>query len=379
MTLLSIIGLIFAIIIGVVLSNDINKPLKIIKSFGENLANYNLSYEFKVTRGDEFGQTGALLFKAQDNIKELVKTIIEDAQNMSSSSEELSATIEELSSKAISIDEAVNNIASNMQEASAGTEEISASIQEVDSSINILSQKAMDGSGNANSAKERAKEVKNNSRKAIQESNEIYFEKQNKMVKAIEEGKVVDKIKVMADMIASIAEEINLLALNAAIEAARAGEQGRGFAVVAEEVKALAEQSSEAVKSIQETIVEVHKAFTNSIDTGSDMLDFINKDVKIQFVAYEKTGNQYFNDSDFVSKMSEEIAAMSEELTATVGQVGEVIQNMAGTAQKSSEQAETIKESMNETTQALEQVALTAQNQSGVARKLTEMIQKFKI
>ncbi|MDK2830080.1 MAG: methyl-accepting chemotaxis protein [Clostridium butyricum] len=379
MTILSIIGFILAIIIGLVLSKDINTPLQIIKLFGEKLANYDLSYEFKLTREDEFGQTGAALFKAQDNIKELVNTIVENSQNMSASSEELSATVEELTSKALSIDEAVNNIASNMQEASAGTEEISASIQEVDSSINILSQKAMDGSGNANSAKERATKVKNNSQKALKEAKEISEEKQQRMVRVIEDGKVVDNIRVMADIIADISEQTNLLALNAAIEAARAGEMGKGFAVVAEEVRTLAEQSSDAVKNIQETIIKVQDAFKNSIDTGSDILEFINKDVNAQFEAYEKTGNQYYDDSDFVSNMSEEIAAMSEEVTATVGQVSEAIQNMAEATQKSSGHAEAIKENMNETTQGLEQVALTSQSQAELAQKLNEIVQKFKI
>ncbi|WP_315065908.1 methyl-accepting chemotaxis protein [uncultured Clostridium sp.] len=379
MILISIFGLILSIIIGLILSKDIHTPLKVIQLFGEKLANYDLSYDFKVTRGDEFGQTGASLFKAQDNIKELIKTIIENSQNMSASSEELSATVEEISSKASNIDEAVNTIASSMQESSSGTEEISASIQEVNSSINILSQKAMDGSNNANGAKNRATLVKSNSKSAIEKAREIYSEKQNNMRKVIEDGKIVDNIKVMADTIANIAEETNLLALNAAIEAARAGEQGKGFAVVAEEVRQLAEQSSEAVQNIQTTIVEVQAAFKNSIDTGSDILDFINKDVHDQFIEYENTGIQYYDDSDFVSNMSEEIAAMSEEVTATVGQVSEAVQSLAETAQSSSEHTETIKESIDETTQAIEQVALVAQNQAELAQKLTSVIQKFKL
>ncbi len=379
MTILSIFGLMLAVVIGLVLSKDINTPLQKMKLLGEKLANYDLSYESEVIRKDEFGQTYRSLLKAQNNIKELVKVIIENSQNMSASSEELSATVEELSSKTIHIDESINNIASNMQEASAGTEEISASIQEVDSSINILSQKAMDGSSNASNAKERAVEVKNNSQKALNEAKKMSDEKQKKMIKVIEDGKVVDNIKVMADTIADISEQTNLLALNAAIEAARAGEMGKGFAVVAEEVRTLAEQSADAVKNIQETIVKVQEAFKNSIDTGSDMLEFVNKDVNEQFNAYEETGNKYYKDSEFVSNMSEEIAAMSEEVTATVGQVNEAIQNMAASTQKSSEHAELIKESMNETTQALEQVALTAQGQAELAQKLNEVVNKFKI
>jgi methyl-accepting chemotaxis protein len=237
----------------------------------------------------------------------------------------------------------------------------------------------MEGSNNANNSKERSIEVKNNSQKAIYETRKIYAEKQERMSKAIEDGKVVDSIKVMADTIGDIADQTNLLALNAAIEAARAGEQGKGFAVVADEVRKLAEESSAAVINIQDTIVKVQQAFKSSIDTGSDILDFINIKVQEQFDAYGETGNKYYNDSQFVSNMSEEIAAMSEEITATVGQVSEAIQNMAQSSQKSSEEAETIKENMNETTKAIEQVALTAQSQAELAQKLNDMVQKFKI
>ncbi|WP_434307602.1 methyl-accepting chemotaxis protein [Clostridium botulinum] len=377
--ILSIVGLLMAILIGLFIARNIAKPLNKIKDLAERLANYDFSTSITVTRGDEFGQTAVALNTAQENVNGLVKIIMENSQDISASSEELSATVEELSSKVETIDTAINNIAGSMQESSAASEEISASVEEVDSSANELSQKAMEGSNNSNQFKERATEVKKNSQKAIDESRRIHLEKKSNMERAVEEGRVVDSIKVMADTIASIAEQINLLALNAAIEAARAGEQGKGFAVVAEEVRKLAEQSKDAVLSIQETIVKVQGAFKSSIDTGSDILEFINTQVMEQFDAYGETGSQYYEDSDFVSKMSEEIAAMSEEVTATLGQVSGAVQNMAISAQKSNEEADIIKDSMNETTKAIEQVAETAQSQAELAQNLNEMVHKFKI
>ncbi len=373
------IAFLIIIFMGYALSKNIMNPLNMIKDLANRLCSYDFSTPITITRKDEFGQAAAALNASQENVSSLVKVIMENSQDISASSEELSATVQELSSKAITIDDAVDNIASSMQEASSASEEISASIEEVDSSINELSSKAMEGSNNANQSKEKATKVKNNSQKAIAETGKISVEKQDKMLKAIEDGKVVDSIKVMADTIGSISEQTNLLALNAAIEAARAGEQGRGFAVVAEEVRKLAEKSSQAVINIQDTIVKVQQSFKSSIDTGSDILEFINTQVHKQFNDYGETGNQYYSDSDFASKMSEEIAAMSEEITATVAQVNESVQNMAHTSQKSSEEAETIKGSMSETTKAIEQVSLTAQSQAELAQKLNEMVQKFKI
>ncbi|MBM7871374.1 methyl-accepting chemotaxis protein [Clostridium pascui] len=362
-----------------ILVKNIMNPLNKIKDLAQRLSNYDLTESIDITRKDEFGQTGVALNIAQENVSNLVKVIMENSQDISASSEELSSTVEELATKAETIDEAVDNIAAVMQESSATSQQISASAQEVDSSINVLSSKAMEGSSNANNFKERAKEVKNKSQQAIEETRRIYIEKQKNMLKAIEDGKVVDSIKVMADTIGSIAGQTNLLALNAAIEAARAGEQGRGFAVVAEEVRKLAEQSAQAVINIQDTISKVQQAFKSSIDTGSDILEFINKQVQEQFDAYGQTGDQYYNDSDFVSKMSEEIAAMAEEITATVEQVSEAVLNMAQASQKSSAEAETIKISMDENTKAVEQVAITAQSQAELAQRLNEIVQRFRI
>lgn len=379
---ISIISIIIGIILSVIISRSIVRPLNATVEYIRRLAQKDFTGvidESFFRRKDEIGVLANAIYIMQADIGVLIKELIDEAQNMSSASEELSATVEELTVKSEDIQKAVTSIAYDVQETSAVSEQISASMQEVNSSINMLSSKAMEGSNNSYESKERAKYIQIKGNSSIQETKNIYEEKKEKGLKALEEGKVVKNIKVMADTIASISEETNLLALNAAIEAARAGEQGKGFAIVAEEVRKLAEESSTAVANIQDTIIKVQQAFNNLSDNSRDVLDFIRNHVDPQFEVMKATGDQYYTDAEFVNNMSEEIASMSQELTATMTQINEAVQNTAETAQKSSENVETIKDSIDESTKAISQIAVVAQEQAEMAEKLSEIAQKFKI
>lgn len=372
------LGTTLAMIISKTIANPLNMTVEYIKILSKRDFTETISDKL-LKRKDEIGQVAKAISIMQRDMSTLIKEIIRKSEDMSASSEELSAAVEELTTKTEYIEAAINNIANDVQETSASAEEITASIEEVDASINILSTRATEGSSNASQSKDRATEVQRKGKISVEETRRLYDEKQQKGLKAIEDGKVVGNIKVMADTIASIAGQTNLLALNAAIEAARAGEQGKGFAVVAEEVRKLAEQSSEAVANIQDTIIKVQAAFKNLSDNSKDILDFIRNNVDPQFEDMKGMGNQYYSDAEFVANMSEEIASMSQELTATINEISEAIQNTAGTAQKSSENAETIKDNINETTRAVNQVALTARHQAELAERLNEMVNRFKI
>ena len=113
-----------------------------IKDFALRLSSYDFSDPINFKSKDEFGETADALNKAQENVSSLVKLIVQDSENIGASSEELSATVEELFSKAIIIDESIDSISSLIQENGAVTEEISASMEEVDASVIILSEKS---------------------------------------------------------------------------------------------------------------------------------------------------------------------------------------------------------------------------------------------
>ncbi len=166
-------------------------------------------------------------------------------------------------------------------------------------------------------------------------------------------GESSSRINDVTKVINSLAEQTNLLALNATIEAARAGESGRGFAVVANEVKDLANQTSQAtegiadviggirsdtdtaissVKRIREIISEIHEgqhivasavneqdAMTNEILRNIQELSDASKDVSEQISTVAESSQVTSDRVDRSSTLISEIAQVSQELPAMVG------------------------------------------------------------
>ncbi|MBE6089966.1 MAG: methyl-accepting chemotaxis protein [Clostridium beijerinckii] len=374
-----IVGIILAIVIGTGLSIYISMMIKKGLLFAEALGNGDLTYSIESKNNDELG----LLIRALNNAKEKIKSVIENiviqAQGVTASSEELSATLEELSSNFESIDKNTSGIVENIQGINSITEELSSTMEEVNSGITQLASNSTESSHQSIEIKERATEVKETGINSMKATDELYEEKQNNILNAIEQGKVVSEIGIIAQSIASIAEQTNLLALNANIEAARAGEQGKGFAVVANEVRILAEQSADYVKNIQNVVSNVQAAFNNLSGNSKDVLNFVNHNVKNDYDLLIETGNKYENDAAYISDLSQNIASMSQELNASTEEISAVVQTIAENMKDTKNSSEEIKAGIDETNKAIEQVARVAQNQAETAEKLTELVLNFKI
>ncbi len=143
-----------------------------------------------------------------------------------------------------------------------------------------------------------------------------------------------EAINSITETIINIAEQTNLLALNAAIEAARAGEMGKGFAVVADEVRRLAEISARAAKEIAQLVEQAVSTVEEGRLASEEVVESYRK---IEQVTAEIAGvvdtiatamEEQSRAMDVIRDSMAEINRISEQNTASVKEVAEEIRTI---------------------------------------------------
>ncbi|MDP4180295.1 MAG: methyl-accepting chemotaxis protein [Bacillota bacterium] len=330
MGIIFLISLVISAVISLAFSSMIAVRLKHSIVSLKEISKGNLTVpEINIDSRDEIGELGVAINTMQSSVKDIIKAIILETDNVNQALDVANINIFKLTDNLKEISFTVNQLSSGMEETASSTQEVSATSCEIENCVEIIAKKAQEGALSAKEISKKAVALKDNSIALKNEANDIQFNIKSVMDDAFEKISEVGKIRSLSDAILQISAQTNLLALNAAIESARAGEAGRGFNVVAEEIRKLAESSKTTVNEIQITVSKVFSAVESLTDASKSTLNYIESKVVDSYKESVEVGESYNMDAGYVNDLVLSLSSTSEELLASIRTVSVAIDEIS--------------------------------------------------
>jgi methyl-accepting chemotaxis protein len=276
--------------------------------------------------GDELRSNVESSAGAVDQIGERVEHMRVQAQAQGECVSESSGAVEEIAKTIESLDALIISQTAAITEASASIEQMVGNISAVSASVGRIGENF----AALSAASERGVAMQDESGKRV-----------------LEISALSDTLLEANQVIANIASQTNLLAMNAAIEAAHAGEAGKGFSVVADEIRHLAETSTEQSKSIGAGLKNVQKAIASVVDTSNgtgeafgrlaEMIGVTSdlvREVGSAMSEQKEGSSQILSALKAMNDISSEVRAGSSEMSAGNATILEAIARLKASAQE---------------------------------------------
>ncbi|MEW6313481.1 MAG: PAS domain-containing methyl-accepting chemotaxis protein [Pseudomonadota bacterium] len=350
---LAALGFIIAIVMGWSLHRSISKPLSHVMEGLRQIAEGNLNYNLSSDRTDEFGTLTRSIESMRIHFRAMIADVILASQHTAKDAKALSKQMENLIANFDSQADRVSGTGAAMEEMSAAIGEVS-SHTDLEAEV-VAKTRAIVEQGNAKMLQslEATKRVES----AVTTSGETIHQLND----------AIQKIGEITLTIKEIAEQTNLLALNAAIEAARAGEQGRGFAVVADEVRKLAERTTNstvdiskmvenirsttnaAVSSMENAVTEVKQGMEHINASGKSLQQILDAANQVDEMtrSTSHTLKEQTKATEEVTHSMEQISQMGESNHRSLAEVGNQVNNLMHTAEELSLLVQHFEKSIN--------------------------------
>ncbi|HMA60788.1 MAG TPA: methyl-accepting chemotaxis protein [Halanaerobiales bacterium] len=372
-----LIGLAAAYFLG----NYITAPILAVEEHTGKVANGDLTQEVSakfLQRKDELGSLAESVNEMTKNLREVVYKISDISNNLSSSSQQLSASSEEISASAEEVGSAIEEVASGAEEQSAQIDETSKNVEGLVAQVETVKDKSDDMDNQADNVMDNINEGDEAIDDSIDQVKEVKVQSSAVSNRINELGELSEEIGNIVELINDISAQTNLLALNAAIEAARAGEAGRGFSVIADEIRELAEESSQATEQIAGLINDIQSGVKETINQMNKAEDAVDNSVG----AIETTEDSF----DKIDKAAKNLRALIEEISQSAQQMAEntndvsaSIEEISAVSQKASSNAEEVAATSEEQSASTQEIVTAAEELSSMAEQLSDTVNNFKI
>lgn len=376
----SLIILVVVLAVAIFVGRLIAKPILKVTNSIFKLSKLELTVDEETKciakRKDETGYMARAVENLADGLNGVITEIRTQSDNLYGTSEELASDANDTVNSVRQVEIAVSEVAEG---ASSQAQETA------DATSNVISMGGM--IEKANSDVERLSESSRAIGEAVDEATEILDELlaiNEKAVKSIDmiyertntTNKSVEDIKAAINIITSIAEETNLLSLNASIEAARAGEQGRGFAVVASQIQKLAEQSNESAKQIEDITEKLIEDSQQAVSGMQDVREIMNK----QSTNVKNTNSAFDKVKDNIEVSIEgvkEITNLTGKLDSTRTAVTDTVQNLSAIAEENAASSQECSASVTEVCNIMERVTNDAVRLKEISKVIDDQLKEF--